>query len=141
MSDSKYVLLSIQPEYATKIFDGSKKVELRRRFPRTYLHKAVIIYVTTPVQAIVGGFQISQIVCAEPETIWEMAGTVAGVTQEQFDRYYEGAESGCAIFIDHVWRYREPIPLSTLRNQLTNFTPPQSFRYICRSYADSLSTI
>src|SRR3954469_7433444 len=113
--NSRYVLLSIQPRYAVQIFDGTKTVELRRSFPRLYKTGSVIVYVSTPVKAVMGGFQINRVLKAEPQEIWEAAGKAAGVTREQFDQYYTGVENGYAIFIDDVWRYKTPIPLETLR--------------------------
>ncbi|HMJ08944.1 MAG TPA: ASCH domain-containing protein [Pyrinomonadaceae bacterium] len=136
--DERYVLLSIQPAFATQIFDGTKTVELRRSFPKLYQTGSVIIYVSTPVKAIMGGFHISRVLKAEPDQIWKAAGKYAGVTQQKFDEYYDGAEHGYAIFIDDVWLYKSPIPLETLRKQIDNFLPPQNFRYISKTRADSL---
>jgi len=133
----RYVLLSIQPHYATQIFDGTKTVELRRSFPKLYQTGSVIIYVSTPVKAIVGGFHISRLLKADPDQIWKAAGNYAGVTRKQFDEYYDGVGQGYAIFIDDVWKYKSPIPLESLRKQFQNFLPPQNFRYISKSHADS----
>jgi predicted transcriptional regulator len=137
MNNSGYVLLSIRPEYALKILDGTKTVELRRRFPRSYQHGRVILYISHPVKAIVGGFHISRIMEGDPDAIWEAAGTISGISREKFNDYYFGTANGYAIFIDRVWRYKTPIPLDLLRQDIPNFTVPQSFRYICKDYADS----
>ena len=136
--DERYVLLSIQPAFATQIFDGTKTVELRRSFPKLYQTGSVIIYVSTPVKAIMGGFHISRVLQAEPDQIWKAAGTYAGITRQKFDEYYDGVAHGYAIFIDDVWRYKSPIPLDSLRKQIQNFLPPQNFRYISMRHADLL---
>jgi predicted transcriptional regulator len=48
-------VLSIKPEYATKIVEGLKKVELRRRFPYgTVTGARLYIYATVPIQAVIG---------------------------------------------------------------------------------------
>jgi len=56
------VLLSIKPEFADKIFDGTKKYEFRRRIFKKEGVKKVIVYVTSPVQKIIGEFLIESII-------------------------------------------------------------------------------
>lgn len=53
------LLISIRPVYANKIFDGSKTVELRRVRPRLETGSVVLVYVSNPVQALMGMFQVS----------------------------------------------------------------------------------
>lgn len=135
--DPRYVLLSVQPIFANKIFDGSKTVELRRRFPKVYESRTVIIYVSTPVKAIAGGFQISRVVTASPSELWHQVKDDAGVTQQQFDDYYAGSGSGHAIFISNAWKVKKPVSLELLRNRL-NFSAPQNFRYLQKTHLDQL---
>jgi len=137
-NSDRYILLSIQPRYAEKIFNGTKKVELRRSFPVSYENRLVVVYVSTPVKAIIGTFHISSVLSAKPEEIWKAAGKVSGINRDEFDTYYDGAETGHAIFIRNVRRCEKPIPLNTLRLQIDKFTAPQNFRYICSKYADSI---
>ena len=68
---ARYILLSIQPQHAAKIFDGKKTVELRKTFPKIQGSQWVILYVSTPVKAIVGAFQIKHIVQENPTGMWE----------------------------------------------------------------------
>ena len=140
--DGKYVLLSIQPYFANKIFEGTKKVELRRSIPK-YHHKdkIVILYVSTPVKAIVGGFQFSHIVEKSIDELWNNVKDVAGVTFEQFSNYYSGANNGYGIFISRVWKYSAPISLELLRSSLSNFSAPQNFRYLYSSQATDLNLL
>ena len=46
----KPLLLSLKPRYADLVFDGLKKVELRRRSPKNMKGRDVFIYVTNPVR-------------------------------------------------------------------------------------------
>ena len=140
--DGKYILLSIQPYFADKIFEGTKKVELRRSVPK-YHHKdkIVILYVSTPVKAIVGGFQFSHIVEKNINELWNNVKDIAGVTFEQFSNYYSGADNGYGIFISRVWKYSTPISLELLRSSLSNFSPPQNFRYLHSSQASDLNLL
>jgi predicted transcriptional regulator len=48
------LLVSVRPEFASKIANGEKTVELRRRFPRDMVIGArVLIYSSRPVAAII----------------------------------------------------------------------------------------
>ena len=56
------VLMSIRPQYATKIFDGIKTVELRRVKPKFLAEGDLIfVYVSSPVKSLVGAFTVSSI--------------------------------------------------------------------------------
>lgn len=128
--DGKHILLSIQPYFANKIFEGTKKVELRKSIPRFHYNRIVILYVSTPVKAIVGGFRFSHFVEEKPSKLWQNVQNLAGVTLEQFNNYYSGKNNAYGIFISEVWKYKNPISLSDLRNSFSNFSPPQNFRYL-----------
>lgn len=140
-SNERSVLLSIQPRYADKIFEGSKRVELRRRFPSSYAGNIVLLYVSTPIKAIVGGFQISHVVTEEPSVLWEKVKDIAGVSFEQFVSYYSGTTLGYGIFIERAWKYSDPVDLRTLKNLITNFSVPQNFRYFCNIQAGNLNLL
>lgn len=140
-TDGKYILLSIQPYFANKIFEGTKRVELRRSVPKYHKDQIVILYVSTPVKAIVGGFQFSHIVEENLSKLWDSVKDIAGVTFEQFSNYYSGANNGYGIFIRRVWKYSTPLSLELLRNSLSNFSPPQNFRYLHSSQAANLNLL
>ncbi|MEJ7623784.1 MAG: ASCH domain-containing protein [Pyrinomonadaceae bacterium] len=140
-TDSPHILLSIQPIYAEKIFKGLKTVELRKSFPKMSEGQSVIIYVSTPVKAIVGGFNVSKIVTAPPDEIWKIAGDQACVSRDFFDEYYADANTGHAIFIGDVWKYESSLTLDSLRIIIHNFTPPQNFRYLCKSLTESFASV
>jgi predicted transcriptional regulator len=124
------LLISIRPEYANKIFDGSKTVELRRVRPRLESGDWVLVYVSTPVQALVGMFQVDKVVAARPDHLWSLVRSRAGISREQFDLYYKGTELGYGIFLKITRQLPEPIYLGYLRQLLSGFHPPQSYRYI-----------
>ena len=140
-TDGKYILLSIQPYFANKIFEGTKKVELRRSIPKYHKDKIVILYVSTPVKAIVGGFQFSRVIEKNIDELWKNVEHIAGVTFEQFSNYYSGANNGYGIFISKVWKYSTPVSLELLRSSWSNFSPPQNFRYLHSSQADDLNLL
>ena len=56
------VLLSIKPEYAEKIFEGTKKYEFRRSVFKNRNVKTVVVYASSPVQKVIGEFDIEHII-------------------------------------------------------------------------------
>lgn len=127
---SNAILMSVRPQYANKIFDGTKTVELRRIKPKTLGNgDLVFIYVSSPVKALMGAFRVASVVEKKLEPLWRMVKNDAGVTRAEFFRYYENVDSGVAIFIDDVWLLPSPIKLAQLQEEIKNFYPPQSFRY------------
>src|SRR5215207_9382671 len=124
------LLLSIRPEHAFKIFDGSKKVELRRVRPKVSAGDSVLVYVSTPVRALVGAFDVERVVEARPQALWDQVKETAGITREQFDSYYSGAANAYGIVVGQVRQLPEPVMLYRLRKLFSGFHPPQSYRYL-----------
>jgi predicted transcriptional regulator len=122
-------VLSIKPEYALKIVEGVKKVELRRRFPPGAVTGArLYVYATVPIQALIGYATISRIDSLPVEDIWRYYNEVACINREDFDAYYRGLGLGYVIVLKDVVQLARPIPLAVLKEKLA-FTPPQSFAY------------
>jgi predicted transcriptional regulator len=124
------LLLSVRPKYADKIFKHTKTVELRRVRPK-HLQKGdlVLIYVSSPIQALAGTFKVERVVEEPLKNLWQLVKKKAGVTRQEFNTYYEGVSTGVGIFFEEVQRFQEPIALQTIRQHLLLFQPPQSFRY------------
>jgi len=128
---SNILLLSIRPEYANKIFDRTKTVELRRIRPRLLNEgDRVVVYVSSPQQAVVGSFKVDNIVEKPVTELWEEVEKLAGISHEDFYDYYQGVRLGVGIFLKDIHRFSQPVELHRLRNKLPNLKPPQSFRYL-----------
>ncbi len=132
------LLLSIRPEYATKIFDGSKTVELRRVRPRLTSGDLVLVYASAPVKALLGAFEVAKVVEAPPAQLWTQVQEKAGLTHDQFDQYFDGAKQGYGIFLKRKWSLAEPVALDVLRKRQTNFRPPQSYHYLTQGEANRI---
>ncbi len=121
------VLLSVKPQFADRIFDGSKKYEYRKTtFSRTDILK-VVVYASSPINKIIGEFEIAEILRDTPESIWTRTAAFGGVNRDFFFQYFAGKNKACAISIEHARRYEFPL---NPREVLRNFTPPQSFMYL-----------
>lgn len=123
------VVLSIKPQYSTKILKGEKTVELRRRFPvNVPAGTLAFIYSTTPDKALVGFAEIRMVSKSKVADIWKQFKSEACITKEDFDAYFSGQEFGFALQFRRAKRFKEAIDLADLRERF-GFEPPQSFLY------------
>jgi len=121
------VLLSIKPEFAERIFDGTKRYEYRKVVFRRSGIDTCVLYVSSPVQMILGEIKIGKVICDNPTALWRRTGHESGVTEEFFFEYFVGRDKGYAIRINSARRYGKPIDPSDV---LDDFRVPQSFAYM-----------
>ena len=125
-STRRVALMSIHPEYAEALLDGSKKVELRKsRFASDISH--ILIYATSPVQRVLGWARTSQVEVGSPTRIWEANKEHAGIRRQAYRAYFRGRRRATAIHVTDPHRLRDPLPLSEVDGGLK---PPQSWRYL-----------
>jgi len=130
MPSDKMLLLSIRPKYAERIFTGTKTVELRRIRPKIMESNIVLIYVTSPVKSFSGVCKVEKILSEKPNNLWHLIKNRAGVSREEFDNYYKGANEAFAISFNKVWELKKPIELNKIKRHIPNFKPPQGYWYI-----------
>jgi predicted transcriptional regulator len=127
-------LLSIRPNYADKIVSGAKTVELRRRFADEAEAGAILlIYSTSPTQAIIGSARIKEVKRLGLSTLWRQYGKAACILRQDFDTYFEGLDKGYAILLEEVKPFRRAVTASDLREKF-GFVAPQSFMYLRHEY-------
>lgn len=124
-SNNRSVLLSIQPQFADKIFNHTKKYEYRKVIFSTDIKK-VYVYSSSPVCKIIGYFIIDEIVQGSPSTVWRKTSKYGGITREYFDDYFDKHDTAYAIKIKSVHLLKKPIEPKTI---IKNFRPPQNFMY------------
>lgn len=132
------LLLSLRPCFASLVFRGKKRAELRRRFAQDVCDWEVFVYVTSPVKQLQGGFRVESISRGTPDEVWNEVSVSSGLNRKQFDEYYQGRSMAYALKIVDVWEYVEPVTLSTLRDKFGDFVVPQSWRYVSREEYKSL---
>jgi len=120
------VLLSIKPEYANKIFDKTKKYEFRRSIFKNPSVKTVVVYASSPVQKVIGEFDIDRIICDDLQELWNKTKKYSGISEKYFFDYFASKEKGFAIKIRMTRRYEEELDLM----DAYSIQPPQSFAYI-----------
>ncbi len=135
------VLMSIKPEYAEMIFDGRKTIELRRVCPKVGKGDLVLVYVSGPRMALVGGFEVAGLVSSSPTQLRNDCLNDSGVTKAVFDAYFKGVAVAYGIQIGRTWVFETPTELKTLRCRKGGFQPPQSYRYLRGREFHSLAQI
>ena len=118
--------MSIKPEYANKIFDGTKKYEFRRVIFKNKNIDRVIVYASFPIMKVIGEFIIGDILEMEIDELWEATAAHSGISKDYFKAYYRGKEKGYAIRVARYNKYSDPLPLK----ETFNINPPQSFQYV-----------
>lgn len=75
------VLISIKPHFVNKIFAHEKKFEFRKLIFNPIDVEKVYIYSSSPIKAIVGSFQIGEIISGHPKDIWINCKMSAGISK------------------------------------------------------------
>lgn len=120
------VILSIKPEFANKIFEGTKKYEFRRAIFKNPDVKKVVVYSSSPVQKIIGEFEIDRIITHNLELLWSKTRKHSGISENYFFQYFGDKKLGFAIKIKNTKLYQKP---KCIREDY-NLFPPQSFLYL-----------
>jgi predicted transcriptional regulator len=119
------VVLSIKPQYANKIFDGTKKFEFRKAIFKNQNVTSVLVYASSPVQKVIGEFEIGEIFNFDLETLWNKTKEHSGITEDYFYQYFADKKRGFAIQIKNKKKFTTP---KSLKDDY-NLSPPQSFAY------------
>lgn len=121
------VVLSIKPEFAYKIFDGTKKFEFRKSIFKNSNIETVVVYASSPVKKVIGEFQIERILNYDLSTLWELTKEYSGISEDYFYEYFDNRETGFAIQIKNKVKFKQP---KSLQEDYNIITPPQSFAYL-----------
>lgn len=119
------ILLSIKPEYAHKILNGTKKYEFRKHLPKKNVDK-IIIYSTSPERIVVGEVHVIDILIGSPSAVWEKSKSNAGLSREKYRKYFKGCKTAVAFCLSNPIIYQDVLLLADLG---VGFSP-QSFIYL-----------
>ena len=136
------ILLAIHPRRAGNILAHKKRYEYRKVLPKRKISH-LVLYATSPVQAIIGVAEVTGILTSPKSQLWEATSRASGISHSEFALYFFGHETGTSFVVGKVYPLtNDPISLSDLPG---NRTPPQSFTYlthedmklICERYNNS----
>ena len=120
------ILLSIKPEFAEKIFNGTKKYEFRRNIFKDKKVKKVVVYASSPIQSVIGEFDIESILNDDLDKIWERTRDSSGISEDFYRKYFANRSVAYAIKIGRVKKYRKKRKSSYYNVAYA----PQSFIYL-----------
>jgi predicted transcriptional regulator len=127
------LLVSIRPNYVEKIASGLKTVELRRRFSEDAVGAIILIYSTSPTQAIVGSATIKGVRKQGLNALWQQYGEAACIDRPAFNAYFRGLAEGYAILLGDVRVFARAVAAADLKEKF-GFVAPQSFMYLRQEY-------
>lgn len=123
------LLLSVKPRWASKLLDGTKTVEFRRRGPgRDAIGKPMLIYASAPSSQLIGFGGVKDVVRADPSELWRRYAEQGGIEEDDFRAYFSGAPVGDALIVNC-----SPLPHYIESNLLRiryGVLPPQSWSWL-----------
>ena len=122
----RVAVMSIRPEFADRILDGSKRVEFRKRRLAPDI-TTVLIYATMPVGRVIGAFEVGGYDIGAPTAVWERHKKHAGISRAGYRRYFSGDTTAVGILVKDARRLANPLALTELDEALR---VPQSFVYL-----------
>lgn len=132
------LFLSLRPRFAELLLSGEKSVELRRVRPAVSDGTVVLLYASSPRMTLVGRARVAEVDVGSLGQIWRKHGSNTGISREEYEGYFAGLQSAVAIKLTDVQRLAQPRPLDDLRQRLSGFQPPQSYRYLDRTQVAAL---
>ena len=124
------ILISIKTPYAHAILEGSKKIELRRRFSEKILPETkLFIYATTPTKEILGECYLKKLHKLPINELWKLSCRDSMVSWESFKNYFNGVKYGYGLELHRQRVFETTISLSELR-EIYSISPPQSYRSV-----------
>ena len=120
------VILSIKPEFANKIFNGTKKFEFRRTLFKKKEVSKIVVYASAPISKVIGEFEIENIVHENLTALWNKTSKHSGISLKYYSDYFQGKEAGYAIEVKNPRKYEEQLCIK----ENYGIRPPQSFAYL-----------
>ncbi|MDC6362153.1 MULTISPECIES: ASCH domain-containing protein [Flavobacteriaceae] len=128
------ILMSIKPNFAQKIIEGEKIVEIRKKFNERWINSYVTLYASSPIKAILGYAKVKEVKCLSPKEVWIQYGGLIGCSKLEYDGYVEKSEKIYAIHFEDIKPYSKPIYTSQLSNIVNRkLNVPQSYSEISKS--------
>lgn len=125
------LLFSVRPEYGEMIMNGSKTIELRRRFSKKWRGHRAVFYATEPVCGILGQADIAEVYEGSPKTIWARFAPALRCSHDYYESYVAGCKAVFAISLRDAKPYVAPVFAGTLTQYTArDLVPPQSYLHL-----------
>lgn len=126
---SRVLLLSVRPRFARALLDGTKTVEVRRRFPDVPSGTKVVLYSSSPERAVLGTMRVRALGRMAAEDIWRNYRDEIFIEWDELSDYLNGADRSSILELESPVTWPHPVPLNSMRRMI-GLEPPQSFRYL-----------
>jgi predicted transcriptional regulator len=126
---SKVLLISVKPEFAEKIFNGTKQIELRKCTPNVSTGDKVIVYSTVPEKAVLGTCIVKAVIKESPAKLWRIHSSKLGIDRKRYFEYYKNQELAIGIVLTSIEKFAHKITLDLIKKHYPKFSPPQTFKY------------
>ena len=103
--EEKAILMSIKPEFVTKILTRTKTFEFKKKVWKNKEICKVYMYASLPIGQVLGYFIVRKVLKGTPEALWQHCQDSAGISKRKFFQYYKGRELGYAIAIKSVYMF------------------------------------
>lgn len=121
----EYLLMSIKTKHETKIFNGTKTYEFRRKsIGEKNLNKRIYVYSSEEKREIVGYFIVDKILYGSAE---ELIKETEYYDSKGIKNYFKGIDKGYALHIKEYYKFIKPIKIDEVK-----FVIPQFYRYISK---------
>jgi predicted transcriptional regulator len=87
---------------------------------------------------LVGRAEVAAVEVGPTIQIWREHGPETGISRSEYNHYFDGVDQAVAIKLVNIHPLDNPRPLQDLRNRLSGFQPPQSYRYLNRAQVAAL---
>lgn len=137
------MVMAIRKPHSRAILEKTKEIEFRRTpLKESNAPDVGIIYEPSPTQSIIGTFSVECIDQRPIGELCELAQEHTPSTEESIRTYFDGKQTGTAIFIGEVQEIDPAIPLRNNAEGDWAFTPPQNFYYVnAFSFLENLNSL
>lgn len=122
------ILISVEARHASNMLAGGKSVELRRKPLNIAQGTRVWVYSKLPRGQIDALAVVNEVVADTPNKIWNSYGAQSAISKSEFDAYFADARTGYAIIFREVKPLAPILSLSSIRDKISYFHPPQFFK-------------
>ena len=119
--------INVYEEYATKIFNGTKHIELRKKSMGVKKNDLILIYEPKPYKQIRGGFVVDSVVCDTPNNLWNRYHQIMGVDKKFYSEYYDDVQTAWGFLISDIFLFTNRYSDEILDE--ISYIPPQGISY------------
>lgn len=120
-------LFSIRQIYSDRIFRKEKLVEFRRQNVNINRNETCLVYTSSPIKRITGYFVVKEKIRLPIRMLWDKTKEIAGITREEFLKYFDGCNEGTALVFEFVEEFVKSLSIDEIKSSIRSFRPPQSY--------------